>query len=495
MNTITGSDPILDCAASAAFEQDRFGGHEAKEWPAMRAAGAALAESVLADLRIAGVSPQQPGRVLVLVGKGHNGGDAMLAAAQLAKGTNWTFEIAFVFGQNRLRSLAGAAWRELQSIGGTQRLHVIRRTAVGGPYLAILDGVFGFQFRAPLTESALAWLAVANAAEVQLRAAVDLPSGLSESGAFLADAIYATGIFKMPLLDHVGASRLRYLDLGFFADRSEGERRVLTPRLLDPLRALRAVDSDKRTYGQLAVIGGSRSFPGAVGMAVAAALQSGVGNVTAFVPESIAPAFAARWPEAMWIGCPETEDGGIAMEAGLMIRRHLERATAMLIGPGLGCEPETMALVADLVQEAKGPLVLDADALQPELVKLGSAPRVLTPHQGEFERIAKGASLEEFGRMESTVTVLKGPVTRIVDGEVIYHGIHGGPMLARGGSGDMLAGLIGGRLAAQPSELVIAAAQGVVWHGLAAQWVAERRGETAVHTTEILSALNPVLRA
>ena len=183
------------------------------------------------------------------------------------------------------------------------------------------------------------------------------------------------------------------------------------------------------------------------------------------------------------------------MEAGLMIRRHLERATAMLIGPGLGCEPETMALVADLVQEAKGPLVLDADALQPELVKLGSAPRVLTPHQGEFERIAKGASLEEFGRMESTVTVLKGPVTRIVDGEVIYHGIHGGPMLARGGSGDMLAGLIGGRLAAQPSELVIAAAQGVVWHGLAAQWVAERRGETAVRTTEILSALNPVLRA
>ena len=86
-------------------------------------------------------------------------------------------------------------------------------------------------------------------------------------------------------------------------------------------------------------------------------------------------------------------------------------------------------------------------------------------------------------------------MTRIVDGEVIYHGIHGGPMLARGGSGDMLAGLIGGRLAAQPSELVIAAAQGVVWHGLAAQWVAERRGETAVRTTEILSALNPVLRA
>jgi NAD(P)H-hydrate epimerase len=306
-----------------------------------------------------------------------------------------------------------------------------------------------------------------------------------------ADAIYATGIFKGALIERAGVSRLRYLDLGFFPEQTEGDVRVLTPRVLDPLRKLRAVDSDKRSYGQLAVIGGSRSFPGAVAMAVAAALQSGVGNVSAFVPESLAPAFAARWPEAMWMGCPETEDGGIAMEAGLMIRRRLSRATALLIGPGLGREPETLALVADLIRESSIPLVLDADALQAELVELGEAPRIVTPHQGEFERISSRLPTDD----QSTVTVLKGPVTKISTAGPTYYGIHGGPVLARGGSGDMLAGLIGGRLAVDSSDLVTAAAQGVVWHGMAAQRVAQNRGETTVRATAVLEELNPVIRA
>ncbi|MDB4474328.1 NAD(P)H-hydrate dehydratase [Opitutaceae bacterium] len=492
MNPIPGSDPILDCAAAAAFEQERFGGDETKEWPAMRAAGEALATAILADLRVAGVNPTQSGRVLVLVGKGHNGGDAMLAAVRFLAETNWSIEVGFVYGQNRLRPLAGAAWRKLQPASGARgdRVRAVRIEAIAESYLAVVDGVFGFQFRPPLTGQALAWLAAANSVDAKLKCAVDLASGLNEPGAFRADAIYATGIFKEPLIESAGVSRLRYLDLDFFPERAEGHVRVLTPRALDPLRKLRAADTDKRYYGQLAVIGGSRSFPGAVAMAVAAALHSGVGNVTAFVPESIAASFAARWPEAMWMGCPETEEGGIAMESGLTIRRHLSRATTLLIGPGLGRKPETLALVADLIRESSIPLVLDADALQAELVELGDVPRIVTPHQGEFERISSRLPTDE----ESTVTVLKGPVTKISAEGQTYYGIHGGPMLARGGSGDMLAGLIGGRLAANPADLAVAAAQGVVWHGMAAQRVAERRGETAVRTTEILGELNAVLR-
>ena len=498
MKSLPGSDPILDCAGAAAFEQERFGGDEEKEWPAMRAAGEALAKAMLTDLRVAGVNPTRSGRVLVLVGKGHNGGDAMLAAVRLLAEANWSIEVGFVYGQNRLRHLAGAAWRELQSVSGsrTGRVRAIRLDTVAGHYVAVIDGVFGFQFRPPLKKPVLRWLAAANTVDAELKCAVDLASGLDESGAFRADAIYATGIFKAPLKQCAGVSRLRYLDLGFFQEQVEGNERVLTPRVLDPLRKLRAVASDKRYYGQLAVIGGSRNYPGAVCMAVAAALQSGVGNVSAFVPESLAPAFAARWPEAMWMGCPETEEGSIAMEAGLMIRRHLKRCTAILIGPGLGREPETLALVADLIGEAKTPLILDADALQPELVKLGSAPRILTPHQGEFARITgvEKQQLSELNWPVRTVTVLKGPVTRIVDGTMVYWGIEGGPMLARGGSGDMLAGLVGGRLAVDSSDLATAAAQGVVWHGMAAQRVAKCRGETAVRTTEMLGELNSVLR-
>lgn len=232
-------------------------------------------------------------------------------------------------------------------------------------------------------------------------------------------------------------------------------------------------------------------------MSVAAALHGGAGLVSAFVPESIAPAMAARWPEAMWVGCPETPDGGIAMESGLLIRRRLERASALLVGPGLGRESETMALIADLLGDTTLPLVLDADALQKDLVETGDSARILTPHQGEFERISGGGGVEQLRQAPfgaSTVTVLKGAVTRIGYGDTIWHGLHGGPELARGGSGDLLAGLIGARLAAQPQDPLTAAAQGVVWHGLAAASMARRRGETALTTTALLTELNHVLR-
>lgn len=494
MNLLAGSDPILDCAAAAEFERNRFDGDTRGEWSAMNAAGRAVGRAMLNDLRIAGVLPHQTGRVLVLVGKGHNGGDALLAAAVLLERTPWMIEVGFVFGQNKLRPLTLAAWRDLQTKGGSARVRAIRRTQVTGAYTAIIDGVFGFQFRPPLAAPATSWLASAQQVGADLRAAVDLPSGLAEEGAFRADATYATGILKRPLLSLPNAGRLRYLDLGFFTPSSPGALRVLTPRTLASLNALRRADGDKRTFGQLAVIAGSRSYPGAVGMTVAAALHTGVGNVTAFVPESIAPAFASRWPEAMWMGCAETEDGGIAMEAGITLRRHLKRATALVIGPGLGREPETLALVADIIREAQIPLVLDADALQPDLVNLGSAARILTPHQGEFDRIAAGQSWCEWESPAGTLTVLKGPITRILDGSVVYHGLGGGPVLARGGSGDILAGLIGGRLAASPASLLLAAAQGVVWQGIAAQSVAEQEGEVAVRSTHILSALNSALR-
>jgi len=491
MTLLSGSDPILDCAAAAAFEQNRFGGNEASQWSAMRQAGIAVADELQRDLRAINVTPDQAGRVLVLVGKGHNGGDALLAAARLLARTTWLIEVGFVFGQNKLRPLALAAWRELQHTGGADRVRVIRRAQVAAStYHVLIDGVFGFQFRPPLSDEVTAWFAAVAEASVQFKAAVDLPSGLDAPGAFVADATYATGIFKMPLLDCAGAGRLRYLDLGFFGADAPGNQRVLKTEVLDPLRQLRPARCDKRSFGQLAVIGGSASYPGAVGLSVAAALLSGVGNVMALVPESQATAFAVRWPEAMWVGCPETDEGGIAMDAGFTIRKHLQRATALLIGPGLGRELETLALITELIRDLEIPLVLDADALQPDIVRAGSAPRILTPHAGEYARI--GLAWDDLPTHSAMVR--KGPITRIEYQDVSYHAIEGGPVLARGGSGDMLAGLIGGRLAAAPDHPGDAAVQGAFWHGRAARLLAERSGEVAVRNSALLAELNPALR-
>ncbi|WP_225919305.1 NAD(P)H-hydrate dehydratase [Actomonas aquatica] len=489
MTYLPGTHPILDCAAAAAWERELFGGDEAKEWAALQQAGRAVAHALLEDLAVAGASTHG-GRLLLLVGKGHNGGDALLAAAELLgqPGNTWQVEVGFVFGQNALRPLAVAAWRRLQEIGGSERVRAVTRDGLAGAYAAVLDGVFGFQFRPPLREPALAWLAASAALTTRVRAAVDLPSGLDEDGAFRADVTYATGILKTPLLNCANAGRLRYLDLGFFTDASPGEQRVLTTAVLNPLRQLRPAHSDKRTFGHVVIVGGSRSYPGAVAMSAIAALHSGAGLVTACVPESIAAAMAAQWPEIMWMGCAETPDGGIAIESGLAIREKLSRAQALVIGPGLSREPETHALVAELIRQATTPMVLDADALQSNLIALGTAPRVLTPHAGEYARIEKAIDPSK------THVVRKAPITTIKHAGVIYHGIDGGPVLARGGSGDILAGLIGGLLAGEPTEPIRAAAQAVTWQGLAARAVARSQGEVVVRTTAIIDHLNAVLR-
>ena len=483
------SHPILTCAEALACETKRFGGDEAKEWPAMQRAGRAIAHALLRDYEeIGGFSVA--GRVLVLAGKGHNGGDALIAATVLReKFPAAVVEVLFAFGERALRPLAMRAWRELASAGGRQVNHV------GLAYDLCLDGVFGFQFKPPAAGPIAALLEQVNARPIRLRAAVDLPS----AGLFQADFTYATGSVKTPLLGNTAAGRVRYLDLGFFDGESAASKavdRVLRPAVLAPLAGWRAPSSDKRTYGHVLVVAGSRDFPGAALMSVLAALRSGAGLVTAFVPESLVAAFAARAPEAMWVGGPETPTGGLALEGRQLVVAKLKRATALVIGPGLGRGKETLALVADLVKSLRVPFVLDADALQPGVVAAGKAPRVLTPHAGEFLRMAGKAELRAFAKKTGAAVVLKGSPTRIAGGDGrVYHNFFGGPVLARGGSGDLLAGLIGGLLAQKPDEPMLAAARGVVWHGLAADALARAHGQVAVQTTQLLDFLPAALRA
>jgi NAD(P)H-hydrate epimerase len=269
--------------------------------------------------------------------------------------------------------------------------------------------------------------------------------------------------------------------------------------------------------------------------------------VTAFVPESLVPAFAASAPEAIWVGCPETPEGGLALEALHLLRERLARATALVMGSGLGSEPETHALVGEILTLAEVPVVLDADALQPSILSAARDKRVVClPHAGEFKRLASGlggtdslpavapgrrpvppvapaasgtgglpfshgssaslpresadapepsaSALGALARESGAIIVLKGSVTRISDGERIFHSFFGGPVLARGGSGDLLAGLTGGLLAQAPTDPLLAACRGVMWHGMAADLLARDRGQVSVQVTQLLDYLPAVLR-
>lgn len=524
---IPGSHPVLTCDGARNLEAALFGGDEAAEWTAMQRAGAAVANEVLRDVEEIGGFPAD-GRVLVLVGKGHNGGDALIATQRiLERFPRAHVEVVFAFGERTLRPLSARAWREL-SHAARSRVVALRQVAPcvplgldhepngrgGDGYDLCFDGLFGFQFRPPVDLQIAGLITQVNALPIRLRAAIDLPSGLgdkAEAGGpvFRADFTYATGSVKTPVIDganaaHVG--RLRYLDLGFFANEAPPSRlQVLTPDVLAPLRALRAAESDKRSYGHVMIIGGSRGYPGAVMMTALAALRSGAGLVTAFVPESLVPAFAARAPEAMWVGWPETPDGSLALEGQHLLQARLERANALVIGPGLGREPETLALVKDIVGTSPVPLVLDADALQSDIVRSGTARRVLTPHLGELRRMLEGDDFYQTRAGKEAVVVVKGRLTCVTtdQGRQGYYSPFGGPVLARGGSGDLLAGMMGAQLAreevmrsdaAAGEGTLTAAARAVVWHGRAADLLARAHGQVAVATTQLLDFLSAALR-
>jgi len=536
--TLAHTHPVLSCAEAKAHEAALLV-DEAAEWDAMQRAARALANALLDDAReIGGLPPHA--RLLVLAGKGHNGGDALLAAAMLLDELPGAVaDVVLAFGADALRPLARHA------------LDVLRRTAtarireIGLPalkqelasYDVCLDGVFGFQFRSPLDEATAELLAWANThPRIRLRAAVDLPSGLGEPAnggtVFRADFTYCTGIVKSPVVAPANAAfvgRARYLDLGFFSHQLErvvpdgpSAARVLLPSLLAPLAALRPAQSDKRTYGHLLIVGGSRSYPGAVLMTVQAALRSGVGLLTACVPASLVPEYAAKFPEAMWVGFPEGEHGGLTPAGVALICEKAARATALVVGPGLGSASETLEAVGTILRNTEGslPVLLDADALRPDVVRAAAGKRVvLTPHAGEWQRLGEGAGLrtaEGTASAAEIVAVLKGSPTRMehrigiassrgvaeagpasagvapVSASACYS-FFGGPVLARGGSGDLLAGVIGGLMAQAPDDLWLAAARGVVWHGLAADLLARDKGQVAVQTTQLLDYLQPAL--
>lgn len=488
--------PVLTCAEAKAWEAGLLKG-EAAEWAAMQRAGAAIAAAIEEDFREIGGLPDDA-RILVLMGKGHNGGDAVIAATALLKHRpRARVTVHPVFSTGSPRPLTQRALREFILTAGNREEPFDWRSAQANSYDLCLDGVFGMQFRPPLEEPAAKMLAWVNThPRIRLRAAVDLPSGMGDENAgtvFRADFTYATGIVKAPVVAESNAActgRPRYLDLGFFAEsQPASSSRVLQASILAPLARLRPARTDKRTYGHLFVVGGSRQYPGAVLMSVQAALRSGVGLLTAFVPASLVPEYAAKFPEAMWVGWPETPTGGLAATGVKLLFEKLPRATACVIGPGLGAEPETLSAVQAIVRNTNIPLLLDADALRPEVIAAAQGRRfICTPHAGEWQRIAA-----ELQPDDNTVLVRKGSTTRIRTGGAVYHSFFGGPVLARGGSGDLLAGLIGGLLAQAPDDLLLAAGRGVVWHGLAADLFARDKGQVAVQTTQLLDYLQPAL--
>ena len=517
--------PVLTCAEAVSFERSILGSEE-REWEAMQKAGKVLGRAIFEDFTWWRSLPQKP-RLIVFAGKGHNAADAILASIELRKclgATSPSLTIVWVMGRAGLKPLLVRAAQRAEALWGEALIQI--ECTSGDPsflddqtYDVCLDGIVGMQFKGPWRGATADLVRAMNHHRPQLgfRVAVDLPSGLSDAPDSLsvqADVTYATGILKSPALKDAlegarSVGRLRYLDLGFFdaSPRFQGDGLLDSIQILDTVGRLRDAGSYKKTFGRVAVFAGSYQYPGAALMAIQAALRAGAGLVTGFVPSGLIPAFAAHTPEAIWHGLDCRETGMFSLDAAAQIQALSEDFDALVIGPGWVSKGTNLALLAELVMRCPKALILDAGALVADLgASLRQRPQsfppvVLTPHVGEFRRLLGAAAQTELNTVLKAVAqewnvliVLKGPVSRITQSGKLQFALAGNPVLARGGSGDVLSGILGARLALSPSEPLLAAQEAVVWQGAAADCLARARGGIAVNTTQLHAYLGVALR-
>lgn len=279
-----------------------------------------------------------------------------------------------------------------------------------------------------------------------------------------------------------------------------------------PLLPDRPRDANKVTAGRVLVVGGSRDMAGAPAMAGLGALRAGAGLVRLAVPRGIQATVAGYRCETTTAGLPELETGALSAEAYPEMLALAEGWDAVVLGPGLGRDEQTGEAVRTFSQDVHGPTLLDADALfawnlRLEQLSGREAPTVLTPHEGEAARLLgitseevradRQAAAARMATAADAIVVLKGPGTVVTDGTQLFVNQTGGPALATGGTGDVLAGVIGAFVALGTQtdlDAFGAACLGVHVHGAAADAVAGER-DRGMLATELAGGIPDVLAA
>ena len=469
-------------------------------------------------------------RITVLCGRSNNGGDGMMAAHLLAS-VGLEVTTLLLGTPTGLTGDVEVAWRKLTN-PAHGIIHIVNlpeelirhKSALEADLF--VDAVLGTGFKPPLKGlelAALEWLKAGKAPIL----AVDLPSGwpADETNAtvvgpvFPADAVIT---FTAPKPAHVFGQLTRHWDQPIVvAPIGSPDEAVLSALRLDWAGSAlslthtpRASVANKGNFGHVLLVGGSTGKSGAPAMAALGALRAGAGLVTAAVPTPILELVAGVAPELMTWPLIATAAGHIAAEnlAPELIEALTAGKTVLAIGPGLGQSPETVKYIAGLLSATKMPTVIDADALnllatKPALLAKLAKERmlVLTPHPGEMARLAGIPVAEvqadrlgvarDFAQRNGVTLVLKGARTLIAhpDGRVAVN-TTGNPGMAKGGSGDLLTGLIAGLLAQYPNDPAQAVEAAVTLHGLAGDMAVREADEHTLLATDSLAHLSRAFR-
>lgn len=435
-------------------------------------------------------------KIIILAGHGNNGGDGFVIARHLA---NKGYEVETWFiGDIRKSSEESVAnfhslvhsgfkikfWNEENDPLLKERLEYAD---------VIVDALLGTGASGSLREPVRNIVNSANSAK-GFKIAVDMPTGVNATSgevvdiAFKADltvtfALPKIGQFLYPGAEYTGKLHVADISIPRIVSTSlKINKHLITEQMVKDMLPVRRQNTHKGSYGHALIIGGSKGMPGAPTLSTLAALRTGAGLTTVMVPESLQPMVFSHTTEAICIGLPETQSGHFSAGGFDYQKLSSGNYSAIGIGPGLGRWEKDRDFLDNILKASDQPLVIDADGLnilsedlKPLLSRNGIT--VLTPHPGEMARlIKKDVAFVEKNRVliasdlaqeYRTFMVLKGANTIIAtpDGE-IYINATGGPELAKGGTGDVLTGMITGLLA-QKLPALDSIIIGVYLHGLA----------------------------
>lgn len=450
----------------------------------MEAAGKSVADEVCRRVRQGGA-----GRVCVLAGKGGNGGDGLVAARYLAS-RGFKVDVVLSHDPSLIEHPDTVFNYRVASSMNAVRINVFEEGLTLDGFDVLIDALLGTGVKGELKGSIRRMVEEANRVEAELKVAVDTPTGLNpDTGevhgvAFRADVTVTFHDVKPGLLKrrditgevvvaNIGIPPEAWIYVG------PGDVQVLVPK--------RPREAHKGSMGRVLVVGGSNRFTGAPALSALASLASGADLAFIFAPEEVRGIIASYSPELITIPY-ETPFLKPPVLNKLYETIDKVRPHVLVVGPGLGDEPETLAAVVDIVNNSVDkniPMVIDADALKTinkEVIEL-KGKAVVTPHRGEFQKIS-GVNLsgdplkdldlvKQLAKQIQAVVLLKAPVDIVSDGTRVKLNRTGNPYMSIGGTGDVLTGIVA-TLIAQTKDLFVSACVAAYLNGLAGDYLLHR---------------------
>lgn len=445
----------------------------------------------------------------ILVGPGHNGGDALVVARELH---HQGYRVIICAPFERSKELTYQHLRYATHLG----IPIANHFAALAHCDWLIDGLFGFGLNRDLTGAVAEMITAANQLDCPI-VSIDLPSGLhTDTGAVLGTAIRAKhtlclGLWKLAGFQESALSYLGQIERIDFSIPEADIAAVLgdTPLVqyirdhaaLSVLPLDRPITAHKYQVGRALLICGSSQYAGAALLAGLGARASGIGMLTIAAPDSLQNLLRQALPEALIVPCPETSTGAIAQ---LPPQFDLSQYDAIGCGCGLTLAARS---VVETVWQAPVPVIFDADGLNclsPFPTPPRMAPTVLTPHLGEFRRLFphiptddRLIATQQAAQTSQAIILLKGARTLIADAQGnLRCNTSGTPGLARGGSGDVLTGLLTGLLGQTDDSARLAmVAAAAWWHGQTGTWLAASRSVLGVDPQNLANALIPALWA